>query len=158
MAIEKDYAGAMYNLAGLYYQQNREKEQCLLLSEKSYSLEKDELNTYILAIAQLWNNHTQASIKSIKELLAYPDFFEKYIDAITDYFLLLLAKQQTQAAYDLFQQFPDLKQQFKPVYYALMTLLKDQYPKEHLKMGSELEETVQEILQQIEEKAERYAF
>ena len=76
---------------------------------------------------------------------------------MTDYFLLLLAKQQLQPAYELFQQFPDLKQQFKPVYYALMTLLKDQYPKEYLKMGSELAETVREVLGQVEEKAERYA-
>ena len=38
-----------------------------------------------------------------------------------------------------------------------MTLLKEQYPKEHLKMGSELKETVQEILEQIEKKTERYS-
>jgi len=38
-----------------------------------------------------------------------------------------------------------------------MTLLKDQYPKEYLKMGSELAETVREVLGQVEEKAERYA-
>ena len=155
-AIEKDYPLAMSALASLYYKQNREKKQCLLLSEKAYSLEKHEVITYTLATAQLWNNHTQASIKTIKELLASPNNIEKYMDDITDYFLLLLAKQQSQAAYDLFQQFPDLKQQFKPVYYALMTLLKDQYPKEHLKMGSELKETVQEILEQIKKKAKRY--
>ncbi len=81
-----------------YYKQNIEKEQCLLLSKKSYSLEKDELVTHTLATAQLWNNHTQASIKTIKEFLASPDNIEKYMSDITDYFLLLLTKQQTQAS------------------------------------------------------------
>jgi hypothetical protein len=142
----------MNYLASLYYNQNKEKEQCLLLSKKAYLQEKNIPSTGILAIAQLWNDRIQASIDTIKEFLTLPDN-EEHMEITTEYFVLLLAKQQTQASYDLFQHFPDLKQQIKPVYYALMTLLKEQYPREILKMGSELEETVQEVLERIEEKA-----
>jgi len=157
MAAKKDERKAMNNLAFLYYIQAIEKEAALTLSKTSYLSKKDSIIAQTLAVIQLWNNRYQESINTIKEFLASPDDIQKYIDDITDYFLLLLAKKQHQAAYDLFQEFPDLKQQFKPVYYALMTLLKKQYPKEYLKMGSELEETVQEILKKIEEKAIRYA-
>ncbi|WP_457618419.1 hypothetical protein, partial [Lutibacter sp.] len=132
-------------------------ERIHILRKKLNNLkEKNIFNIYSLAISQLLNNSYKESINAINKILALPDSYQSIMKAITDYFLLLLAKQQTESAYNLFQQFPNLKQQIKPVYYALMTLLKDQYPKEHLKMGSELEETVQEILQQIEEKAKRY--
>ena len=159
MAIKKDHADAMNSLSWLYYTQAmpKEKQVCLKLAEKSYSLGSDNDNLHTLAIAQLWNNQYQASIDRIKEYLKLEDDLEYFSDDITDYFILLLAKKQRQPAYELFQQFPKLQDQFKPVYYALMTLLKDKYPKEYLKMGSELEETVQEILQKVEEKAVKYA-
>ncbi|MCK5918891.1 MAG: SEL1-like repeat protein [Cocleimonas sp.] len=155
-AIEKDDAEAMYHLAWLYYTQAIKKEEALSLSKKSYSLKKNIWNTHTLATSLLWNHHYQESIGKIKELLATPDDYQSFMDDITDYFLLLLAKQKTSLAYDLFTEYSDLKQQFKPVYYALMTLLKDAYPKEYLKMGTELEETVQEILQKVEEMAVKY--
>ena len=66
-----------------------------------------------------------------------------------EYLILLLAKKQYHSAYKLFQEFPQLREQFKPIYYVVMRQLKDEYPKEYLKMGSELEETVLEIEQEI---------
>jgi hypothetical protein len=73
-----------------------------------------------------------------------------------DYFLLLLAKKQFNSAHKLFLEFPILEQQFKPIYYALMYFMKDEYPKEYLKMGSELEETVNEIFIKVGEKERNY--
>jgi DNA polymerase III delta prime subunit len=72
------------------------------------------------------------------------------IRALTqDYFILILAKKQYHSVYKLFEEFPQLKDQFKPIYYVIMRHLKEEYPKEYLKMGSELDETVKEIEEEI---------
>ena len=73
-----------------------------------------------------------------------------------DYFILLLAKKQYALTYNLFEEFSDLKIKFKPIYFALLKIKKEKYPKEYLKMGEELEETVIEILGKVEEKAKKY--
>jgi len=77
--------------------------------------------------------------------------FKRVIDSNDDleftnvYFENLLLKKQYHSAHKLFEEFPLLKEQVKPLYYVVLRYLKDEYPKEYLKMGSELEETVLEI-------------
>jgi hypothetical protein len=73
-----------------------------------------------------------------------------------DLFIFLMAKNQRHMALNLFEQFTSLKDEVKPVYYALMQLLKDEFPKEHIKMGSELEEPVAKVLEKIRSVQERY--
>jgi hypothetical protein len=50
-----------------------------------------------------------------------------------------------------------LKERFKPVYYALMYRMRDEYPKEYKKMGEELRQTVEEILAEADKMASEYA-
>jgi len=45
---------------------------------------------------------------------------------------------------------------FKPLYYALMHYLKDEYPNEFIKMGKELEQPVKEVIENIERMREDY--
>ncbi|MFW2592392.1 hypothetical protein ACN5PC_10835, partial [Aliarcobacter butzleri] len=45
----------------------------------------------------------------------------------------------------------NLKEKLKPSWYALMTYMQDEYPNEIKKMGSELQESVNEIIRNIEE-------
>ena len=59
-------------------------------------------------------------------------------------------------ALEYFEKHSELKDEIKPVYYALMKLMQDEFPKEHLKMGSELESTVNEVLDKIKDYAEKY--
>ena len=49
-----------------------------------------------------------------------------------------------------------LKERFKPIYYTLMYFLQDKFPREYLRMGEELEETVEEIIAQVEKMEEVY--
>jgi ribosomal protein S16 len=66
----------------------------------------------------------------------------------------LIAKGQYKAAYELIvknnTKHVDMKQIIKPVYYALMNFMKDEFPKEYLKAGEELTDTVKEVIQRIE--------
>jgi hypothetical protein len=64
--------------------------------------------------------------------------------------MLLISKKQYHLAFTLFQENKfNLKEKVKPVYYALMNLLKNEYPKEYSRMGSEIRETVFEVLEKI---------
>ena len=78
------------------------------------------------------------------------------MDDMTIYFIFLMAKKQYHSLYNLFETFQDLKMQFKPIYYALMEFLKDEYPREYLQRGEELEETIGEILKRVEQMSDKY--
>ncbi len=154
MAIEKGHADAMNNLAWLYYSMNTHKAESLQLIERSYSINEHFFTNFTLATILLWHDDYQQSIEKIKEFIL-ADEFESNMHGMTEYFLLLLSKKQYHLTLDLFNQTDRLKTQFKPIYYALMELLKEEFPKERLKMGSELTDTVNEILIQIENKPQR---
>jgi TPR repeat protein/DNA polymerase III delta prime subunit len=179
LAAEQGHSNAMFNLAKLYQTEYKDIEQAIhyymlaadnkdanainnlskLYSKKGLDKVASSDNSYnphILATMLLWNNRYKKSIKKIKKILVSPNKHNDFFENMIDYFLLLLAKKQFQISYTLFSEFPYLKQQFKPIYYALMHFLKDEYPQEHLKMGSELEETVNEIFIKINEKAKCY--
>lgn len=49
-----------------------------------------------------------------------------------------------------------LKERFKPVYYALMFFMQEQFPREYLRMGDELKETVDEIVALIHKMEQLY--
>ena len=50
----------------------------------------------------------------------------------------------------------ELKERYKPIWYALMSLMQDDFPNEIKKMGSELVETVDEVLEEIARLEKKY--
>ncbi len=89
------------------------------------------------------------------------EYFQKFLELtesvkdrqseISEYLTRLMAKKQYRLALSLFEDEKSrLKQLVRPVYYALMFYMQDEYPKEYKRMGKELEETVQEIIKKIE--------
>ncbi len=63
-----------------------------------------------------------------------------------------LARQQYHGFRELFEvRFPYLKTEYRPVYFALLRLMKDVDPDSHRRMGKELEEPVQALLKRVEE-------
>lgn len=68
------------------------------------------------------------------------------------YIILLISEKQHYLAKKLLElKEYNLKEKLKPTWYALMTYMQDEYPNEIKKMGSELEESVNEIIKSIEE-------
>ncbi|QDK78481.1 ATP-binding protein [Spirosoma sp. KCTC 42546] len=104
-------------------------------------------------IIYLWNNQYN--------LLGFDITNSSYlnrIDLYSSYLKLLLAKKQYHTAYNYFQQEEwQLKDRFKPLYYATLFFLKDEYPTEYLRMGPELKETVDDILAEVAQMAIDYA-
>ena len=161
MAVEKGDVSAMNNLALTYFDENVEKAQSLLLMQKAKEKSDKAYTCRGLALIFLWNEQYQESVESIIETINHEEYSEDieeqwFMNGMYNYFLLLLAKKQYHLALELFTEHKQLKTQFKPMYYALMVLLKDQYPKESLKMGSELTDTVDEVLAGVEWYAEKY--
>ncbi len=71
---------------------------------------------------------------------------------IMDALLWALAREQYHGLRDAFEvRFPWLKGVFRPVYFALLKLMKEEDPDSHRRMGKELEEPVQQILKRVEE-------
>ena len=155
-AVDKNDSDAINALAWLYYEKNIESSESLALAQQAYTQNQHPIIIHTLATVLLLNNQILTSLEKIREFLKHSDFYLDYLEDVGDYFILLLAKDQAEAAYQLFKETPDLAQQIKPIYYATLTLLKDQYPKEYLKMGAELKETVDEVLLKVKAKAERY--
>ncbi len=110
------------------------------------------------AIIFLWNGQFEKSFECTYFL---SDNSEKkiseYIQYEETYLLLLLAKNQYHFAKKLFDH-PDLeyKDKFKPIYYALMSYMADEYPNELLRMGEELEQPVASVKERVEVMREEY--
>lgn len=113
------------------------------------------------ACVLLWNDKVDLSLDVIKnQLLSAKEVFGKeneneilpILRGLMDYFLLLMTKGLYKTANVLFEDsidVIDLKQVLKPVYFALMKLMMDEFPKEYLKAGEELQDTINEIIETI---------
>jgi TPR repeat protein/DNA-binding transcriptional regulator GbsR (MarR family) len=107
----------------------------------------------------LWDDQTELALKYLTD--AQPmiedafgdddeDFKQHLIGGLTEYFVLLIAKKEYALAKNIFNsEVLNYKQILKPVYYALMNFMKNEFPNEYLKAGSELQETIDEIINEI---------
>jgi len=157
MAVEKEHAEAMNNLAWFYFEIKKDKEKASQLAEAAYANQKDIYNAHTLSTILLWNNEIQRAIEISNNFLETEDALEKFPDDVVLFLMLLMAKKQYHLALKIFRENPHhLKDRYKPVYYALMHFLTDEYPNEHKKMGGELEETVKEIIEKIKQMENDY--
>ena len=158
MAVEKEDSRAMNNLAWLYFSLKTKKEAALELSRKAFTNENDYPNAHTYASILLWDNQIQESYNIARDFLNVEEHFNQFNEDIQLYLLLLMAKKQYHLTLKIFNENPfQLKDRFKPIYYALMVLMKKEFPNEHLKMGSEIKQTVDEIIEKIKQMAVDYA-
>jgi len=156
-AIESGDNIALNNLSVLYSAQAKNINEAVKLAQKYYRSYKNTYSTYTLAIILLWHEDFIESYKTIFEFLEYDSTVE-HKDGMILYLNLLIAKEQYHKAKE-FLEMPkyQLKERYKAIWYALMELMQDEFPNEIKKMGSELRESVDEVLLVIERLAEKYA-
>jgi hypothetical protein len=104
----------------------------------------------------LWQEAFEQSYEKFLEWLEYDGALEAKEDIII-YMTLLMAKGQYYKAKE-FLELPqyNLKERYKPLWYALMTFMQDEFPVEIKKMGSEIKETIDEIVAFVERMREKY--
>jgi hypothetical protein len=157
MAVEKEHDGAMNNLAWFYFKMKKNKEKASQLAEAAHANQKDIYKAHTLSIILLWNNEIQRAIEISNNFLETEEALVKFPDGVVLFLMLLMAKKQYHLALKIFRENPrHLKDRFKPVYYALVHFLTDEFPNEYKKMGGELEETVKEIIEKIKQLENDY--
>lgn len=160
MAIENGKTDAKYCLSSLYFEEanSKYKIEALELVRELYLKTKSKTGQGITyALALLWNNEIEESLDVIKPIISKEVNIEKHLSELTEYFILLISKEQKHLLAKLFFQEGDiLKEAIKPVYFGLMKLMVHEYPNEYLRMGSEISETVNEILELVKEYKIKY--
>jgi len=97
------------------------------------------------AVIELVECTYTAGMKTFKQFLRQGGM--QHRAAHVFFIVLLCAQKQYQLAMQLLNDAEfNLKNQHLPLYYATMYYLQDEYPKEYKRMGSELRQTVEEIL------------
>ncbi len=158
LAVEKGHAGAMNGLAWLYFQQKKNKTRALELARLSCQKDKNIYNSHTLATILLWHNEIDEAMQLAHGFLNNQEAVEKFREDVSLFLMLLIAKKQNHLANKLFKREDlRLKDRFKPIYYSLMHLMKNEYPNEYRKMGGEMKETVDEIIEKIKQLEEDYA-
>jgi len=151
-AIDLDVAGAANSLAWLYFEaiQQDKKAAALNLALSAVADNPGFAYLHTLATVALWNNEIDIARENIEKILLAESWQQDSDDekAFIDLLILLLAKGQTNL-FDRWQQQFDLADRLKPLYYAFLNLVPDKYPNQLLRMGSELKQTVDEILEKI---------
>jgi TPR repeat protein/nucleoside-triphosphatase THEP1/Fe2+ or Zn2+ uptake regulation protein len=157
MAITNGHTKAMHNLAMLYFSLKIKKDDAIRFAKDSFIKEKTIYSSYTYVMVLLWNNEILKAYEISDEYLLKSEEFLTSNIGVRLFLMLLQAKKQYHLTLKLFQENPHhLKDRFKPVYYALMHFLRTEYPNEYRRMGSELKETVQEIIRKVDQMAKDY--
>ncbi len=147
-AIDGGNKHALNNLGVLYSMQKEYKKAETYYLKAIESGDKDGIISFSTLL--LMREEFTKSYLRFEEWLLEHDNIEKE-DRIYAYLTLLISKGQLYKAKE-FLEMPEyqLKERYKPIWYALMTLMQDDFPHEIKKMGSELQSTVDEVLKEIE--------
>ena len=161
MAIEKGITSAVNSLCWMYFTTTQKKNEAFELTKKLAiitNISTEEAHT--AASVFLWNEEYESGLEISNRFLFDEDFIIEYEKSYIDFLLLCLAKKQYDFVYNYFTgekgQALQVKDRFKPVWYALMYFMQEQYPLEYIRMGDELKETVEEVVARVKEYAEKY--
>jgi len=157
MAVEKEDAIAMSRLALMFFYQNINRQGALKYAKNAFHLIKEARTAIAYSMILMWSNEIDKINEISKIFLENQEALEGFSESITQFFLFLITRKQFYLALKLFNENPyNLKDRFKPIYYTLMHFMKNDFPNEYRKMGGELKETVEEIIEKIHKMEKDY--
>jgi len=157
MAVEKGHTGAMYNLAVLYYKLKKNKTEALSLQKQAYISERNDNRALSYIAILLWNNEIEEAVAVYQKNFDNEEIQKAVNEYVPFILLMFIAKKQYHFVYNLFSENKfEIKDKYKPIYYALLFLMGEEYSDEFKKMGSELKETVDEIIETIKQMSIDY--
>jgi TPR repeat protein len=147
---------AMHALSFLYFKNNDLSKRGATLELVLKMNERESISYLFKIIILLWNEKIKEAENFLKDFFRVGKYAETEARLISTTLSYFITFKQKQFLYKLFnEEIPELKDRYKPVYYALLHQMKEEYPKEYLKMPEELEEPVNEILAFINSERER---
>jgi TPR repeat protein len=158
IAIKQENIEAMCNLSSLYLDLKKNKTETLKLKKIVHINRPNPPHALGYVIALLWNNEIEESIKVYNKNCNNEEMHKEVDENIYWTFLMFIAKKQYHFVYKLFEENKfDVKDKYKPVYFALLSLMGDEYKDKYLKIGNELKQTVEEVLTEIKKMEIEYA-
>lgn len=147
-ALDSGDTSALNNIGILYSKQTEYKKATIYYLKAIESGELDALHSLSIMLLSI-EEFTKSYVRFKEWLLNDNAIEDEY--RIFIYLTFLISKGQLYKAKE-FLEMPEyqLKERYKPIWYALMTLMQDDFPHEVKKMGSELQGTVDEVLEEIE--------
>ncbi|MEM8906310.1 MAG: hypothetical protein AAGD05_00575 [Bacteroidota bacterium] len=165
-AVAQGDQDAMFNLGNLYANELRAPQKArnyyLMASESGHFRAMSNLAYLYTEVEQDFEAATVYFKKSLQEGLLYNEDFLDISEnhPLLFHFMFLLARKEYDFLYRCFheEQLADiqLKDRLKPLYYSLLYFKKQELPNEYLRMGPELKETVDEIVEEVQEMTRRY--
>ena len=161
MAEKKDDPNTLFSMGNLYANGFNQPEKAIeyykAAAEQGQVLAMSNLAFLYL---EKFDNHKEAEryfMQALDQGLLFNDDFIEIasLHPVNFQLLYLLARGKYDFLYQHFNseagEQAQLKDRLKPIYYAAAHFLQDKYPNEILRMGTELEETVTEIVTRVEE-------
>lgn len=157
-----EYITSLAFLSYLHFEEKDKSNALSTINEINEDLPPTIMLNYIQVMIFIWNEEYTRGFKLIepyfKKIIIEELDSDSTIENIKEMFLLLIAKGQYNKTLSLFDyEGFNLKERLKPLYYALMHFMKDEYPNEILRMGEELKQPVADVLKKIEQMAIDYA-
>ena len=132
-----------------FYYDKKDFEKSENYHNKLFKNNNKTLNSFYFSMYLLERNKFAHSYIKIEEFIK-KNLNNKNILYITVLLLFLISKKQYLKAKEFLEDKEyNFKEKLKPIWFALMTLMQKEYPNEIKKMGSELEESVSDILKDI---------
>ena len=98
----------------------------------------------------LWNEEIEEAVRLWNDELFNEESLEKWKKGISEILNFFIAKKQYSFTYNIFKENKfEIKDRYKPIYFALLHFMGTEYEMERKKMGPEFKETVDEIIETI---------
>jgi len=154
LAAEKGDTSAMNGLAWVYFEQKVNKQKALHYARQALEKEKNMYTAHTLACIYLWNNQHEHAFQIAQEFMYAKESYQYINHDILLYLMLLLAKKHYQYLTEYFKT-PglDLRERFKPLYYAFLYYIHDP---NYYKRPPELFEPIKGIIGQVQRLAVGY--
>ena len=154
-AIEQGHASAMNSLAHLYFQEKIKKQESLQYAKRAIETEKNSHNANTLACVHIWHNQFEQALHIAEIFMTDETFYKTHEQSIILYLMLLLAKDRyTDVSHYFDMEKFNLKERFKPLYYALLYL--SDHP-DYQKQPPELAKPVHDLIARVQQLAIYYA-
>ena len=152
-AIDKGYVDAMASLVALNYILNKDKEESQKLAQQ-YIRQKQDTKAWALNLfLKLWTGKLSGIKEHLEDVLLHEGIGPHSIVALLIHHQYHLALQ----AFTCFEKASEIKQRYRPVYFALLELMDDPKTiKERLKIPPELVEAKDGILVHVKKQHAYY--
>ena len=147
----------MNNLAWLYYEMKKNKQKASKLINNAYNKEQNIYWAHTFILILLWGDEIERAIELYKKHFDKEEAQKDVNEMIQSILLMFIAKKQYNFVYKLFNENKfEIKNKYKPIYYALLTLMGDKQKDELRRMGDELQDTVDEIIEKTKQLEKDY--